>query len=614
MLGCLTFVVGLWLIPGAWARPMYAIDAGNYESDFLHNLTRQLAARNRVESMAIYGINRELQRTKFILAKSLEQSLMEEFQLPMVVWGHRRNVTLRRILGERTLVCVGIRSLSPHDEDIFDAVTDGLFGMHHVPILFIYKRLENTPLTLDQLRLFFAWCWRLRFINVFLAYQHFMFNNSSGRMKVTWNNYLFTYTPFPELTVKNLTETGYRHTNIMMDFRGFEFRVPVFQDVPNVFLLPTGMLSGTFGLMFAYYVAHRRGRIRLEPIADVDRYNYHEHLMLAATRGEIEIGVHPYSSLQPGARQIAPYFPLATTNTCVMVPFQQESPPGRFIRYVVRINGCFLLLLLLAMSLAWQLWGKKGAGWHRGIQLALSAFHLQSLPGRAFRRFTEPYKCIHVAVLLGSFVLWTMRTANLSSVFTSQTRGSQIETVEDFLATPLRLMLTDSEVEMYFTAGELPSALLPRLLVVNRSTLVEHLEQLNTSYAYCTTTEHWSVVLMQQERLDRPRFRLASRICTGTHILRFPMQWNSPFQRNFFRFSTQARQFGLREQWLHRGHRDAIVAGLVRPLTDDRLSARKLTLKDFQLLLNIYIMSLLASGLCLLVEIAWGCRNAKATK
>ncbi|KAH8279103.1 hypothetical protein KR026_001836 [Drosophila bipectinata] len=602
MLVGLYFVFGLWLISGVSAWPTLPIHGDNRESQFLHNLTKQMASRNKVDSLALFGVNREMQRSKHILVESLEECLTEAFQKPIVVWGLRRNITLRRILGERTLVCVSISNVSPKEEPIFDVLTDGLFGLHHVPILFIYKRLESQPPTMDQLKDMFSWCWRQKFINVFVTYQQISFTNTSAGRNVSWENYLYTYTAFPEVTVRNLTQTGYQHTDIMMDFRGYEFRVPVFQDAPSAFWLSDGRLSGTFGLMFAAYVHHRRGRYRLEPAVDVDRYNYHENLMLAAARGEIEIGVHPYSSMQPGAERTAGFFPLAPTNTCVLVPWQHEPPPGRFIRYAVRINGTFLLVLLLAMTLAWQL--ARGEGL-RGIQLSLVTFFLQPISDTNFRRLAEPYKFIHVAALLGSFVLWTMRTANLSSVFTSQVCWYQVDSVKDFLATPLRLMLTESEVEMYFTAGNLPVALRQRLQVVNRSTLVEHLDQLNTSYAYCTTTEHWSVVQMQQERLESPRFRLASRICTGTHILRYPMQWNSPFQRNFFRFSSLAKQSGFWSYWSGKGQRDAIRMGLVVKMMDDHIPIHVLNLKDFELLLKIYILSLTGCLLCLLGEIAW---------
>lgn len=193
-----------------------------------------MIASNKIDSLATYGENRE-QRMPMILVKSLEQSLTEEFQIPIVSWGLRRNVSLRRILGYNTLVYVSISSVLTSEEPIFDVLTDGLAGQHYVPMLFIYKRLGNMPPTTKEMKIFFAWCWRYKFTNVLLKFQHYTLTNISGEVNVTWHHELFTYTPFPELTLRNLTESGYQRPEILMDLRSFELKVPVFQDPPNVF-------------------------------------------------------------------------------------------------------------------------------------------------------------------------------------------------------------------------------------------------------------------------------------------------------------------------------------------------------------------------------------------
>ncbi|KAH8253297.1 hypothetical protein KR032_004621 [Drosophila birchii] len=604
MLGLLYFVCGICFFRGILTELVYPMKGGNYESEYLHNLTHQMIAKNHIEALAIYGVNRELQHIPMIVAKSLEQSLTEEFQIPIVSWGLRRNVTLRRILGYNTLVYVSIASVLTSEEPIFDVLTDGLAGLHYVPMLFIYKRLGSRPPTTNELKIFFSWCWRNRFINVILTFRHISFTGFNGFewISAKWHHELFTYTPFPEVTLQNLTETGYQHKDILMDLRGYEFKVPIFQDPPSVFQLPNGKISGVLGLMLQAYLGHRRGRLRLEPRTDVDRYNYPEHLMLAAARGEIEMGVHPYTSMQPGSSLTAGSFPLAATNTCVLVPWQREPPSAQFMGRVIHVNGCFFLILLLATTLGWRLVRTEGL---RGIQLSLVAFFQQPLADRDFQGLAASYKFIHVAVLLASFVLWSLRTANLSSVFTSQRPGSQIETANDFLATPLRLMLTKTEMQMYFTEGRLPSALKPRLLVVNRTTLREHLERLNTSYAYCTTAEHWYVVQLQQRRMHRPLFRLASKLCTSIQMLRFPMQWDSPFDQNLYKFFTKSRQFGFFSHWAHRGHLEAIQIGLVVQLTDDYQPFVSLTLKDFKTLIKMCSLFLLGSLVCLLAEMLW---------
>ncbi|XP_017050975.1 uncharacterized protein LOC108094738 [Drosophila ficusphila] len=460
------------------------------------------------------------------------------------------------------MIFVGITSVEPDEDQIFDVLTEGLVGLHQAPMLFINQHIEiNTQPTRKQLKIFFAWCWQHRFTNVFLTIQKILHSNFSGNVF----SQLYTYTPFPKLTIKNLTRTGYQYEDIMMDFKGYEFRVPYFQDPPFVLKLPNGQLSGVMGLLLSAYVTQRGGRLRLEPVVGVDRYNYHEHLMLAAARGEVEIGVHPYSSMQPNSSLTAGSFPLGMTSTCVMVPWQRLPPAEQFMRMAARVNGVFFLFLLLAMTLSWQL--ARGR-WRRGFQLTLTAIFLQSLPTFQFRRLTESYKYIHVAVLLSCFVLWTARTCNLSSVFTSQVPGRQIETAEDFLNSKLQLMLTESEVEMYFTPGLLPEALKPRLLMVNRTMIVKHLVSMNSSYAYCISSEAWVVVMIMQQRMYRPPFRVASKLCTKRQFLHFPVQSNSPFNRNFEKYTLLSGEMGFLNYWRLRSVWEAVDAGIMVQMTD----------------------------------------------
>jgi len=235
MLRGLHFVCGILLFLGVLALPPIPFEGKTYESAFLHNLTSQMVAENRIETLASYGVNWERYRLGPIVAKSIEQSLMEEFQVPIVVWGLRRNISIRHLLGYKTLICVSISSVVPDVDPIFEVLNDGLVGLHYVPMLFIYKPLRMMAPTRDMLEVFFAWCWQHRFTNVFLTFYLRSLDNSSWKFSKGGRNEIYSYTPFPNLTIRNITETGYQPVDIMMNLTGYEFRVPVFQDPPTVF-------------------------------------------------------------------------------------------------------------------------------------------------------------------------------------------------------------------------------------------------------------------------------------------------------------------------------------------------------------------------------------------
>ncbi|KRF98153.1 uncharacterized protein Dwil_GK26752 [Drosophila willistoni] len=595
------------LFSGISSSPIFAIEAERNISGFIHNVIKHLHSREAFESFVIFETNRDLLGPPHIIHQSLEYLLVTDLGVPIVNWGLRPNVSLRHLLGYRSMVFVPIGSVLPSEEPVLRVLTDALSGLQLNQLLFIYRGLKNYPPSRKQLKSFFNWCWQNKFLNVLMILHRIGLLNVNGNFKINTYHEVMSYTPFPVVTLLNMTGRHYNGFGIVHNVRGYEFHTPVFQDAPTVFQLSDGRLSGNVGVLFSGYVHHIKGRLSLRRIPNVNRYNYHDHTLLAAARGEIEMGVHPYSQMVPHSELTAGSFPLGTTNACLMVPWQRQSPPARFMKFAIHVNGCFLLVLLLAMMVTWQLWANDGS---RGIYLAFAVFYLQSLQTSIFQRLTDAYKCIHVAALLAAFVLWTMRMGNLSSIFSAQVGGPQIDTVQDFLESPLRIMLTSSEVSMYFTANRLPSALKHRLLVVNSSTLIHHLNTLNTSFAYCSNAEHSQFLQLQQRRLRRPLFRLASpNLCTPTYFLRFPIQNNSPFEQSFYRFYIFAQQFGFWRYWRLDSYRKSIEMGLVPVLEDSDEPFKKLTLSDFQLLLKMYIASLMGCSLILLGEIMWNrCR------
>lgn len=255
------------------------------------------------------------------------------------------------------------------------------------------------------------------------------------------------------------------------------------------------------------------------------------------------------------------------------------------------------------MPLGWQICMQDGG---RGLSYAMAAYFMQSLDGRVFARFISAYKFVHLSALVGSFLLWIIRSAFTSSLISTNGLGRQIDNVEDFLQSSLRIMLTETEVEMYFTPGHLPQELQHRLVVVNTSTLQEHLRNRNTSYAYCITSELWSIINLLQKPLFRPLFRRASpELCTPKFIKLIPMQRNSPFRKHFSFFYISLHRFGFMPKWFELSFMQAKKIGLLKLYRDEKLPFRGVILKDLTLPLKTYGVLCGFCILCLICEIVW---------
>ncbi|KAL7731184.1 hypothetical protein ACLKA6_014376 [Drosophila palustris] len=193
----------------------------------------------------------------------------------------------------------------------------------------------------------------------------------------------------------------------------------------------------------------------------------------------------------------------------------------------------------------------------------------------------------------------------MSSTISTNRLGRQINTVEDFLQSSLRIMLTETEVAMYFTRGLLPQELKHRLVVVNASTLQEHMNNLNTSYAYCITSESWKVISYQQKPLIRPLFRVSSQICTPKYFKLVPFQRNSPFRKHFSYFYASLQRFGFMSKWFELSFVQAKKMGLLKMHRDEKLPFRGVIFKYFALLLKSYAFLCGIGILCLFCEIIW---------
>lgn len=214
---------------------------GNYDLDFIFNFTRYLDRLHNFRTFIVFSENREYNRAKHIIVRPLEQALMEEFDTPLVVWGSNSMVQLRYLIGLNILIFVYISSAN---DPILEVVSYNLRGLHYMPIIFIYKRRGNIPPTLQEIRVFFEWCWQENMLNVVLTYQvmETKWSYVSDSMILDIKNEVFNYTPFPELVIFNVTEQVYKNEGNFIkdnikDVHLYQFRTPMFMDTPSVFLV-----------------------------------------------------------------------------------------------------------------------------------------------------------------------------------------------------------------------------------------------------------------------------------------------------------------------------------------------------------------------------------------
>lgn len=339
----------------------------------------------------------------------------------------------------------------------------------------------------------------------------------------------------------------------------------------------------------------------------MNSHNYHAHMLLATARNEIDMGVHIYNQMTLNSEWAEGEMTFSLTRTCLMVPWQHEVYINQVMRYSQSCTISLLLTLLIFYSIGWKLYCKNG--W-RGFYIALAVFFNQPLEEKLFQSFRAAYKIFHLNMIFSIFIMWNIRNAYLSSIMSTNHHGAQINTVEDFLETPLRIMLTDTEVAMYFTPGLLPVELKDRLVVVSYETLVEHIQALNTSYAYCVTSSQWQISQMQQHAMAHEFYRRAApELCTPFYVKLFPVQRNSPFRSHFQFFYNAVRSYGFDKKWEDDSFMMARNIGELKIYFNNQTSFSPLTLYDLRRPFTLYLILNAFALFCLLCEIScneWG--------
>lgn len=209
-----------------------------YNMTFILELIKNLNVRHRFDTLVSFSSERRIPKINQNgrIIRSLDRSLVDEVKVPIIICDLQSNVSLRNILISNTFVYAGIRHLSPDREPMLDTVHKTLDGRHDVRLLFIVRNIRDYPAEKSRLKEFFTWCWQHNFINVAVTFQWSSIVNGN---RVMYNE-IFTYTPFPNVIPINVTSLNVNFPWLEVDVKdvhGYVFHFPVFQNIPNVFLV-----------------------------------------------------------------------------------------------------------------------------------------------------------------------------------------------------------------------------------------------------------------------------------------------------------------------------------------------------------------------------------------
>ncbi|XP_073847017.1 uncharacterized protein [Musca autumnalis] len=576
--------------------------------DFIFNYAQFLYERHQFDSFLIFCDNCTEAEESEIGEPNLAQHLMDELQIPLLIWGMQDDETrFSHQLGLNNLVFIYIESIK---DPLLKLASDTLRGMHFTAMMMILK-VVDIP-NMREIKDFFETAWSHNMVNVVLV----IFVDDGGmELKVK----LFRYTPFPRLRVWEIEDLAFdNEMDFIMEYindtRGYVFDTPIFMNPPSVFLTPYERhhnndtypyITGTAGRIFHEFTHYVNGTINIVLNYNVSFYSYHKETLLLAAQKVIDIGVHPYSGLLPYANETSGSYPIGYTNACIIVPVIPEIHPSDYVYRSLQPTILGILVLELLCLFVVESLRLRTLDFGEGIIYAFGTLLFQAMEPQRFVQRAVVLRVLHLLVVTVNVLVESTFCASLTSLLSTTVYGQQIDTTEDLLRSGLKIMVNRYEKEIYFDSEFLPAVLRQRLYVVNASFLSRNKNKLNTDYAYVATSSEWRKLKLQQQLLWKPKFRLASesQMCTASYFLRFPLQWDSPFHSTLIKFFFIIQESGLLKVWEDRSIYHAVSLNLLYYMDNDNVPGQYFDWTYLQKPLIIYGLMTMAAIVCFLFEL-----------
>ncbi|XP_059225731.1 uncharacterized protein LOC131997889 [Stomoxys calcitrans] len=467
---------------------------------------------------------------------------------------------LGKMLTNRNLAAVILNDI--FNTEVKEFVSNSLGASLETKLIFLLIGHELTEVPsfvrLEKLKRFFRWCWSKNILNVVLLFQQ---QHVQGDDVKFLHMEIYTYTPFPQpITLLAMTSRNpwQYYVDRTLDVQGYEFKTPVFHDKPSVFKAKNSydgseQVTGISGHIYTAFVDKINAKFTEVETSEDNHMAMMEFENSLLVARNIDIGIHPFSYLLPNKYHGS--YPITNTNSCVLVPVIHEIFTGLYIPLTLNLNMWILLLLMFVLFQLgyflidvfhygrWDAWSSISSTL-RGI-LNMSLGELLDNPRLPSKRKI----LVHMLVIVWGMLISQLHIAALTSLLSATIYGKQLDTLDDLRSANVSIMLLDYMFHIYNYMDLIPMSFQSNLMITDVDTVSQHLNSLNTSYAYVIYNEEWKVLERLQMNLWKPRFRIAEKLCIPNIYLSWPMQFNSPFYHPLKDFILRIRETGLNLKW-----------------------------------------------------------------
>ncbi|XP_016972353.1 uncharacterized protein LOC108039779 [Drosophila rhopaloa] len=367
-------------------------------------------------------------------------------------------------------------------------------------------------------------------------------------------------------------------------------------------------LTGCLGNLFNNYVQKVNATLQFE----VYRGDDFNEIIRRVKADELDMGIHLVVSIFSSGLDTASY-PFLLTSYCLMLQVPAQLPVNmvyamivdRMVLLIIFVMFCLLsMLLVYSENMSWR-------------SLTLSTILLNDISLRGLLGQSHPFplnasrsfRMIFCILCFASIMMTTMYNAYLQSFFTDPPTKAPIKSFKDLDKLPQKIAISAFEVAA-FTKGnnshfkEVNQDYLE--IFDNWQEYVYVREMLNLSYSYVSSGDRWTSIVEQQKIFKRPAFYFATDLCfSRLMFLSIPLRKHLPYRHLFEEHILRQHEFGLVNHWMGNSFLDKVRLGITpfKDLSPPTRQEASLVLEDISWLLNLYVVSMVLSIFCFLVEV-----------
>ncbi|CAD7076998.1 unnamed protein product [Hermetia illucens] len=479
-------------------------------------------------------------------------------------------------------------------DSVLETVRISLRRLHESRIIFL---LDFDPST-EFIQMLANWCWTHRMINVIISIE----DASNG----TTNKKLYSFNPFPTLTIEKLPEGSVfvdLFPNKVRDLKGYPIRTVLKYDHPRSFTYTNykgemafgGYLSKTF---YTWITTHNAS---IQVIDDGHRDILNRPQIINFLQNNtIDLAPHVLGlNVENVTLTSATFFGTVR----LIVPQSSPIAPHNYLLLPFDRNVWYLIVSMAIYATFIEgicglfVYGKFDLG--EAFCNVLLCIMYQSLEPRSFKY--RPFVAIRGQLLILGFILTNLFLGLLSSFLTVVVYERQSNSFEDIDKSGVKLMLERMEFDYFVAFGIIPPKFKHLFIFLNHEELMEQLRTLNNSYGYMIASDKYEMIHFIEKPLRRKIFHEVP--------INAPVAWagmtirdDAFFLDSFNKHITRTFDGGLNTKWISDIGHESIEAGIVKPTPTPQVSYILINGEHLQLGLYCLIGGLALSLCCFLLE------------